>query len=316
MLPGITRSLRHWPALESMFKHRVARVYAARVSRECSKGISTIMTGFSRPRNAPGTTDLRRVAHVHVGCWFWICSILLVAGTARGADLQEAGPLSLIMTYHATPANRLALRQQLESTDLRRFQQWKDQGILSRFSILSNRHIDSGTWDAAVLLTFADSSAAQRWRQVERDAPAGLSPKTLELTTSIETAPADLVRKHDIEPPRKDPVFMVLPYEVFVSTDAYLAYLDGYVIPQLEGWIAEGVLAGYDIYLPRYPAGRPWASLLVLEYENDRALGRREAIVAKVRARLKENPDWKALSDDKKKVREEKQAIIADPVQP
>jgi hypothetical protein len=54
--------------------------------------------------------------------------------------------------------------------------------------------------------------------------------------------------------------------------------------------------------------------LLVLEYNNDQALGMRESIVAKVRARLKEDPQWKALSDNKKRIREEKQAVIADPL--
>ena len=134
------------------------------------------------------------------------------------------------------------------------------------------------------------------------------------LTTAIDTAPADLVRRHDPDRPRDESVLMVVPYQVFVSMDDYVKYLDGYVIPQLEGWIAEGALAGYSIYLPRYYAGRPWESLLVLEYENDRTLGLREAIVAKVRARLKEDPEWKKLSDDKKKIREEKAAVIADPV--
>jgi len=36
--------------------------------------------------------------------------------------------------------------------------------------------------------------------------------------------------------------------------------------------------------------------------------------VAKVRARLKENPKWKAISDSKKNVRVEKQPVIADPM--
>jgi hypothetical protein len=252
--------------------------------------------------------------------WFrWIdvvsaLAIVSFAGSAYATGPGNGGPLAMVITYHTTPANRLAFRRQLETTDIRRFERWRDQGILQSYRILSNRHLDSGTWDASVLLTFPSYLALERWNRVERAAPAGLAQKTLALTTSIDTAPADLVRKHDPTGPRGDSVFMVLPYDVFVPTDEYLTYLDGYVVPQLEGWITEGALTGYGIFLPRYYAGRPWSSLLVLEYKNDQALGMREAVVAKVRARLKEDPQWKAMSDAKKKIREEKQAVIADPI--
>jgi hypothetical protein len=37
-------------------------------------------------------------------------------------------------------------------------------------------------------------------------------------------------------------------------------------------------------------------------------------VVAKVRARLKDNPEWKAISDAKKSIRNEKQLVIADPL--
>ena len=70
----------------------------------------------------------------------------------------------------------------------------------------------------------------------------------------------------------------------------------------------------YDVYLARYPAGRPWQSLLVLEYKGDRGLAARDATVARVRAKLKDNPKWKAISDSKKNVRVEKPPVIADPI--
>jgi hypothetical protein len=54
--------------------------------------------------------------------------------------------------------------------------------------------------------------------------------------------------------------------------------------------------------------------LLVLEYKSDQALGARDATVAKVRGRLKENPKWKAISDSKKNVRVERSPVIADSI--
>jgi len=54
--------------------------------------------------------------------------------------------------------------------------------------------------------------------------------------------------------------------------------------------------------------------MVLLEYKNDAALGQREAVVDRVRARLKEDPQWKAISDDKKHIRNELQLVIADPL--
>jgi hypothetical protein len=54
--------------------------------------------------------------------------------------------------------------------------------------------------------------------------------------------------------------------------------------------------------------------MLILEYKDDEALGAREATTARVRARLKDNPKWKAISDSKKNVRNEKPPVIADEI--
>jgi hypothetical protein len=53
---------------------------------------------------------------------------------------------------------------------------------------------------------------------------------------------------------------------------------------------------------------------VILEYKDEEALARRNAVVAKVRARLKEIPEWKAISDNKKTVRDEKQVVLADQI--
>jgi hypothetical protein len=54
--------------------------------------------------------------------------------------------------------------------------------------------------------------------------------------------------------------------------------------------------------------------MVILEYKDEEALARRNAVVAKVRARLKEIPEWKAISDNKKTVRDEKQVVLADQI--
>ncbi len=239
--------------------------------------------------------------------------LLAVASFATlGADPRESGPLALVITYHATPANRAALRQAMEISEVRQFQKWKDDGVLQGARILVNRHVDSVTWDAMAILTFARYSDVERWNAIERTAPAGLSPKALALTSAIETTPGDLMKEGGSE--GKPGVFLVIPYEYLVPVNEYLAYLDGYVVPQMDGWMEEGVLARYGVFLARYPAGRPWQSMLILEYKDNQALGARDATTAKVRARLQSNAKWKAISDAKKNVRNEKPPVIADAI--
>ncbi len=240
------------------------------------------------------------------------CAFL--AGSALAADPRESGPRTLVITYHTSPANRLAFRQELEQSGVRQLQRSKDDGVLQSYRVLFNRYVDSANWDAMTIVTFAKESDIERWKKIELEAPAGLSQKALSLVTSIDTVPADLMRQNSTAQSGGDSVFVVIPYEYVVPVDEYIAYLDGYVLPQTDGWMEEGVLASYGIYLARYPAGRPWQSLLVLEYKSDQALGARDAAVAKVRARLKENPKWKAISDSKKNVRVERSPVIADSI--
>jgi hypothetical protein len=91
-----------------------------------------------------------------------------------------------------------------------------------------------------------------------------------------------------------------------------LQYVDDYVLPQFDGWMREGILTRYQLFMQRYTAARPWDSLIVLEYKDDESLGLREKTVAKVRQELQSNPAWKALNENKQSIRVEKEAVIAD----
>jgi hypothetical protein len=236
------------------------------------------------------------------------------AQSVCAADRHDGGPLALLITYHATPANRLPLMKELAKSEVPQLRQWKEAGIVETYQLLTNRYADSVTWDSALILTFPNQAAFAGWKKIEHEFPAGLTPKVLALTTSIETAPADLIREGHAPGDAREPTFLVIPYDYSVPEGDYVKYIDGYTIPQLAGWIDEGVLARYSIYLDRYPAGRPWSALLVLEYKDDAALAQRDAVVAKVRARLAASPSWKAFADDKKNIRTEKAPVVADPV--
>jgi hypothetical protein len=76
------------------------------------------------------------------------------------------------------------------------------------------------------------------------------------------------------------------------------------------------VLGGYQIFMNRYPVGRPWDSLFVYRYRNLEAFGRRDEVVAKVRATLVDKPEWKQFSDIKQTIRTESENTIAEALQP
>ena len=243
---------------------------------------------------------------------------LLIAAFAAplAAVAADHDALSLVVSYSAEPGDRVELLDALANQAAGRFAKWQHDGVIARWQLLYNRYRGAGGWDAMALLTFARPADVARWSAIERLYPGGLAPREAAFATTIDTVPVDLARSRR-EPKEGDtPVYLAIPYKLMVSPEEYLAYADGYVLPQFDGWVGEGVLAGYRIYVSRYPAGRPWSSLILLEYRSDAALTERGAVVAKVRARLKNDPKWKAISDNKKTIREELEVAVAQELRP
>lgn len=239
--------------------------------------------------------------------------------TVRVADWRADGPRGLVLTYKVTPATRADFRAAARTTLLPRLETLRAGGDLLSYRVLANRYIDSAAWDMMVILDFKGSTELARWRTIEEQTPGGLPSDMLRLVTSAETAPGTMVRARSAvaKPGDPAPVYLVIPYDYLVSTDEYLRYVDGYLLPQVDGWLGEGALSGYGMYLPRYAAGRSWSSLLLLAYRGDAGLARRDKVTQTVRARLTAtSPEWKSFSDNKTNIRVEKQPIVADEIQP
>ena len=258
---------------------------------------------------------------LNITCYAALLSLLLIVGAvtsaACAADVSNPranGPLELVIMVHTKPDQRVALRRVMESTGLQDYARWKREGILSSYQVLFNRYVDNENWDLMTVLKFADQTGISRWKKIEQGQPAGLPAAALALVSTIETAPSDEMNFGKASNPAKqgESVFVVLPYNYFVSTDEYIKYADDYIIPQTDGWVKAGLLASYQLILNRYPSGRYWSSLLILEYRNDDALGHRDEVMAKVRAELANNPKWKAISERKQHVREGREYVIAD----
>lgn len=235
-----------------------------------------------------------------------LTALLLALLTA--APSWAASP-ALIVALYAKPENRAPLHRLLQDAESEKLLAWKIQGLLSRYDLLFARYPDRGGWDAMEVLCFANEAAMTRWRSLT----GGIAdPRLLSLAESIETTAVDLESREGEG--SKSSVMLVLPYETFVTPQEYQSYLTGYTIPQFRGWMKAGVLDGFEIYSSRYPAGRTWSDLILLRYHDDSALARRDEVVSSTRKALAADPQWKAWSDSKKKIRSEHALVVADEV--
>jgi hypothetical protein len=225
-------------------------------------------------------------------------------------DLMDTGPMSLVIQYHCAPSRRAQLRQGMMNSGLANFEQARTNGIITGYRVLFSRYANTEHWDMLALLNFRKYDDVLRWGHVEQRTPAGLPTEAAEWVYAIESYPADLVREKAPPSGLEHPVYLVIPSRV--SVPQYSRFIDGYERPQLDAWAAEGILAGYGFFMQRYPAGRPWDSLAVLEFKDDLSLGAREKTAAKVRQALQSNQDWSRWAGAEADSRVEQAAVIAD----
>jgi hypothetical protein len=237
--------------------------------------------------------------------------------TAAGAHAfgQERGPREILITYRCRPSDRPAFRDFLATQETRMLDKLKVEGTLSSYQMLFNPVVTE-TFDALLILDFTNVAATQRWLELERISPGGLSPAGQRLATPQMTYFADLQWEGaSPTPPSAHPIFYAIPYS-YNSLDQYKTYVDSYVIPQVKGWMREGVLSHYAIYLDRYNVGPPWDALFIYQYRDLKALGEREQTIAKVRTTLRSDPDWVHWNDIKSTVRSESENTILEEVSP
>lgn len=247
-------------------------------------------------------------------CWLLLLSMAMPGAAQIPANVRDTGTTNLLLLYRCKPENRPAFRDYLRRVLVPRLQAMEKTGALAEERILFSRYVDTENWDALIFLRFPTPEAASAWSNIEAETPAGLDTEGLRLVTAISTYPLDQMQAGSASSEAAHPVFLVIPYDYMVSPDEYIAYLHDYVKPQTDGWIEAGVLERYDMYIGRDASGRPWSSVLLLEYKDDKAFGRRAGVISEVRAKLRNNPDWKAISDRKQSVRVEHAAIIADEI--
>jgi hypothetical protein len=243
------------------------------------------------------------------------------AQTQAAMSERDTGPKHLIITYHCPPATRAAFREFMTAQGLRSFASWKSQGVLKDYHVLFNWFVDADAWDMLSILSLDKYGDVDKWRQVEKSSPGGLSRDGLALCAPSVTYAMDLLWQRHSPTVKSNPeksVFLVIPYVYYPAStlDQYTSYVSGYVIPQFDAWIRDNILVGYRIFVNRFQTARPWQAVFVLEYRDTEAFGEREKEVDKVKAQLQKDENWKALGDRKLSVRTEKETAAAEELVP
>ncbi len=238
---------------------------------------------------------------------------VMAATAAQAADVITGGPKELLISYRCEAENRPAFRAWLAGEMSLFLGRLVDQGTLVEWQILFNPFTSTGTWDAMLVMSFKTYAETQAWKIIERTRPGGLSQAALKLGQPIQTYCCDLPW-HGVaqEPGPVGPrVAYCIPYE-YNAAGAYSSYVDAYVVPQVEGWIKEGIISRYRLYLNRFNVGPPWDSYFIYEYRDMDAFGRREEVLLKVREPLKADPTWAHLNEIKSTLRTESENTVAD----
>lgn len=138
---------------------------------------------------------------------------------------------------------------------IQRFERWKQDGILKDYRFLMNWYVDVEQWDAMAMLSFTSYAQVARWKEIEKVSPGGLIRDALELAWPLNSTAADLASHGSSDPPTPgNSVFFVLPFDAATPGNTVSGMRDG--------------LAGYSVYTSRYPGGKKWKSLIVLEYRD------------------------------------------------
>jgi hypothetical protein len=226
------------------------------------------------------------------------------------AELQD-GPKGLVIAYRTTAAQRPAFRKYLAGAMATRLRTMKTQGKIEGFEIYYGWYRQPAVWDAMAVIHFPTYAAVTEWNALERTAPGGLDAAGLALAEPVMTSSVDLAWTKSSQPLGTGEVYYVIPYE-YRDAGEYRDYVKGYVLPQFDGWMREGALSGYQLYMNRYSVGLPWDSLFIQRYRDFTAFGKRQQVLDEVRVGLRENPEWMDWHKRKGGIRTETENSIAE----
>jgi hypothetical protein len=239
-------------------------------------------------------------------------ALFLVVPVAAPAQTELVeGPRTVIINYRSDAGDRAAFRRHMAGPFAKRLAALRAAGSLSSYEVYFSWYRQPDVWDAMTILHFPSYAAVRNWLAVERVNPGGLDAAGLALGAPVATYSADLSWEKSVDDLDVGEVYYVIPYS-YREAGEYRDYVAGYVVPQFDGWIREGALSGYQLYMNRYAVGAPWDALFIQRYRDFDAFGKRQAVLDKVRVGLRENPDWMGWHKRKGDIRSETENSIAE----
>src|SRR5262249_41689954 len=102
----------------------------------------------------------------------------------------------------------------------------------------------------------------------EKTSPGGLARDALEMAWPLTSYASDLVAHEGLDIPA-DPgrsVFFIISYDNQTWREA--------AVSQAKGFLRDGAITSFSAYGNRYPGGKRWRGMLVLEYKDIDAFSR------------------------------------------
>ena len=233
------------------------------------------------------------------------------ATPARAQDELADGPKTVIISYRADAAQRTAFRHHMAGPFAAQLAKLRGEGKLAAYQVYYSWYRQPDVWDAMAVLHFPSYSAVGEWLAIERVQPGGLDSAGLALGAPVAVYSADLSWEKSAADFNTGEVYYVIPYSYREAAE-YRDYVAGYVLPQFDGWIREGALSGYQLYMNRYAVGAPWDALFVQRYRDFDAFGKRQQILDRVRVGLRADPEWMGWHKRKGDIRSETENSIAE----
>src|SRR5687767_11109642 len=230
-------------------------------------------------------------------------ALALLMSPAAGVEQEKGeGPATLFLSYKCEPEKRATFGAHMAGPGVANFEKWKNEGAYQDYLVLFSSYVNRRELDMLVRLDFDRYVDTEKWKAVERTSPGGLSPEGLALCSPDYAYLADKTWD-GISPTRNlaKTVYLYIPYhfEKGVGKPEYKKYFETYVKPQNDGWLAENALSAWGVYLNQHNTGAPWDALFLYEYADATGLARRDNVKTSVRAKLRNDPAWKAVSDSK-----------------
>lgn len=124
-----------------------------------------------------------------------VALIVCVTTSSALAQAEPNGLTALIFSYRAHPGMRAEFRAAMAGDGVAQFETWKRAGIFSSYQAPFTAYADNSAPDLFVILRFDHFTDLERWQQIERTNPGGLTPKTQTLADVDTSGTADIVQK-------------------------------------------------------------------------------------------------------------------------